>query len=57
MATNPYQLCDDCGEEGGNHAAGCPTWEPLIDAMYHGTYGTGRSDGFVEELRRLAEAS
>jgi len=25
-ADEPSTLCEDCGEEGGNHSADCPTW-------------------------------
>jgi len=24
-------LCEDCGEEAGNHAADCPTWPDMWD--------------------------
>lgn len=27
-------LCDDCGEEGGNHAGDCPVYDPADEAIY-----------------------
>jgi hypothetical protein len=44
-------LCPDCGEEGGNHSADCPTWtdDPMFEVVGWLVYDEGADR--LEDLR------
>jgi hypothetical protein len=51
------EVCEGCGEEGGNHAADCFTWERGMARWAPSVAAAAASTSYEDYLRRVAELS